>query len=87
MNFRFELKPGDIGRLTGRLPRLLDEGKSAGIILSVHAANGELAGTFSGKITGTFRVTPREALIEVTKKPFLATEGMIRSRLAALFAS
>lgn len=83
--FKFELKPGVLGQLSQRLPWFLEQGKANGIIVSIHAANGELFGTFTGKITGTFRVTLREAVVNVTKKPILATDGMVRSRLATLF--
>lgn len=83
--FRFDLQPGVLGKLSQRLPWFLEQGKQNGIVIAAHAANGELAGTFTGKITGTFRVTLREALVTVTKKPMLATDGMVRSRLASLF--
>ena len=84
--FRFDLKPGALGELCKRLPQLLEQGKANDILIAAHAVNGELSGTFTGRICGTFRVTLREAIVNVTKKPILATEGMIRSRLASLFS-
>lgn len=84
--FRFELAPGVLAKISQKLPVFLEQGKENGIVISAHAENGVLVGTFTGKISGSFRVTSAEALVEVVKKPLLATDGMIRSRLAGLFS-
>lgn len=84
--FRFQMAPGALGRLMSQVPQLIDKGNEAGVSLAVHAAEGNLAGTFTGKISGTFQINSREAVVVVTAKPFLATDGMIRSKLGALFS-
>lgn len=84
--FRFPMAPGALGRLAAQVPQLIDRGNEAGVTLAVHAADGKLAGTFSGKISGTFQIDGREAVVTVTAKPFLATDGMIRAKLGALFS-
>lgn len=50
------------------------------------APNGNICGDFTGhvvgKLTGTFEITPGEAGITITEKPFLLPEAVLKSKLA-----